>query len=493
VGVRLAGGRAVVGLMGIAAAALLVASVPAAAADPTTTATPSATSTAKATPTSSARTPTSTASKAAAKRRAAERKAAEKATAAKRQAEQAAREAARKKAEEAKKAAEQAVEDAHDAAALIAAIQALRSAQADLDTAEDALTTAQDELAAAEDAERKAQSDLNAAVFAEQRATRDLASVQTRILSHRGDLGRLARASYQSGGAFGEWSMALTSETPTELADRLATMQSVASAGNAMISELQQDRADLVNTQARRTAAREEQEEARDAARDALADRSAAAINARAAKQQVDAVVKARAAAFAAAKKAAVEDKAQYQTMVVQSGALAQRIQTLAATLAAGKRPPQGTGVFDRPGRGVVTSPYGQRFHPILHYVKVHTGIDFAAADGISYAADDGVVLITEFNVAYGNMTVIDHGTIGGKHVATLYAHQAAFGVQPGDRVNKGQPIGVIGATGYATGPHLHFEVRIDGSPLDPAPFLVNAQAPPAASADVRRAAPHVT
>src|SRR5919112_5869966 len=114
----------------------------------------------------------------------------------------------------------------------------------------------------------------------------------------------------------------------------------------------------------------------------------------------------------------------------------------------------------------------------ILHYVKIHTGIDFGAADGIVYAADDGVVLFTEFNVAYGNMTVIDHGKVGGLRMTTLYAHQSAIGVKPGDRVVKGQAIGVIGSTGYATGPHLHFEVRIDGEPLDPAPFLEHAKLP---------------
>jgi murein DD-endopeptidase MepM/ murein hydrolase activator NlpD len=76
-------------------------------------------------------------------------------------------------------------------------------------------------------------------------------------------------------------------------------------------------------------------------------------------------------------------------------------------------------------------------------------------------------------------MTVIDHGTIGGLHVTTMYAHQAQIAVQPGQRVTKGQFIGVIGATGYATGPHLHFEVRIDGEPTDPAPWLVGAPMPP--------------
>jgi murein DD-endopeptidase MepM/ murein hydrolase activator NlpD len=496
VGVKRAVGRAGGGLLGgVVAAALLLSGVPVAtAATPTPTAgfagsTGSASSTA--TPSinpdpsgTATATGKAEAKKAAARKRAAKEAAARaKAAAAKQRAQEAARERAAeaaRKAAAAKKAAEQALEDAHDAAALIAATQALQAAQVELTTARQALTTARDELQVAKAVDLRAHSDLNAAVFAEQRATRELSSVQTRIVSHATDLGQLARASYQSGGSLGELSFALASETPTELADRLATMQSVASAGNAVIAKLQQDRADLLNSQSRLTAAREEQQTLAEKARLALADKAVKEVTARSAEQHVTVVVKAREAALVAARKAAVEDRAQYQTMLVQSGALGTRIRDLAANLASGKRPPQGTGVFDRPGRGAVTSPYGPRMHPILHYVKIHTGTDFAAADGIVYAADDGVVLLTEGNVAYGNMTVIDHGTLGGKHVTTLYAHQAAFGVQPGDRVSKGQPIGVIGSTGYATGPHLHFEVRIDGSPLDPGPFLVNAPLPPA-------------
>ena len=112
------------------------------------------------------------------------------------------------------------------------------------------------------------------------------------------------------------------------------------------------------------------------------------------------------------------------------------------------------------------------RFHPILHYTKLHTGTDFGRADGTVYAADDGVVLFTVANTAYGNMTVIDHGLIDGKSITTMYAHQARFLVREGERVKKGQPIGVIGATGYATGPHLHFEVRDAGTVENPMPWL---------------------
>jgi murein DD-endopeptidase MepM/ murein hydrolase activator NlpD len=368
---------------------------------------------------------------------------------------------------------------AEDTAALVAATQALVQAQADLVTANADLTTARADLAAAKAADLAAQVDLETTAIAEQRATRDLASVRDRIVAHQTDLGRLASSAYRSNGVFGEWSLVLGSDTPNELADRLATLQSVASAGNAMIAGLERDRADLVNAQAHLTATLEAQASARAAASQALLEKAATEKKTALAAQQLALDVKARADALTAAEAAARADNVQYQTMIVVSGELSQRITGMAAKLAKGKLPPQGTGHLDQPGRGFITSPYGMRMHPILHYVKLHTGTDFSVADGISYAADDGVVLITEYNVAYGNMTVIDHGTVGGVHMTTLYAHQAAFGVHPGDRVVKGQPIGVIGDTGYATGPHLHFEVRIDGNPVDPAPFLKSSPPPP--------------
>jgi murein DD-endopeptidase MepM/ murein hydrolase activator NlpD len=390
--------------------------------------------------------------------------------------------AARAKAAE-KLAAEQqqqAEDDAHDAAALVAASKDLAKAKADLVVAQTALQDARDQLEQAKATDEAAQTELEASVLAEQRATRDLSAVESRIGVREQDLGRLARSAYQNNGAMGEWAIVLSSTTPNQLADRLAFLQSVGSAGNAVLADLREDRADLANAQATMTAARQRQEQARAAAATALLAVTSKAEMAKAAEQQVNAVVAARAAAFKAAKKAALEDKRQYQVLVAYSGALEARIRDLAAKLAKQPNPPQGTGEMVRPGLGVVTSPYGPRFHPILHYVKIHTGIDFAAADGIAYAADDGVVLLTEYNTAYGNMTVIDHGKVGGLRITTLYAHQAAVGVKPGDRVVKGQAIGVIGSTGYATGPHLHFEVRIDGEPIDPAPFLVKAKLPTA-------------
>jgi murein DD-endopeptidase MepM/ murein hydrolase activator NlpD len=188
--------------------------------------------------------------------------------------------------------------------------------------------------------------------------------------------------------------------------------------------------------------------------------------------QRLDALGKQRAAALAAAQAAKAADVSRNRQSIAESGQLGAEIRAASARLAAAGRTVTGTGHFIRPSSGVITSPYGMRMHPILHYVKLHTGTDFAVGDGFSHAADKGRVLFTIVSVAYGNFTVIDHGTINGRHITTAYAHQARFLVKPGDAIAKGQKIGIIGSTGYATGPHLHFEVRDDGAIEDPMTWL---------------------
>ena len=113
--------------------------------------------------------------------------------------------------------------------------------------------------------------------------------------------------------------------------------------------------------------------------------------------------------------------------------------------------------------------------------MKVHTGTDFGVGDGIVYAADDGVVLFTEYNTAYGNMTVIDHGN--DRRPPDHHAVRAPVrgrASSPGRGASRARRSASIGSTGYSTGPHLHFEVRVDGEPLDPMPFLKDAKLPTA-------------
>jgi murein DD-endopeptidase MepM/ murein hydrolase activator NlpD len=373
-------------------------------------------------------------------------------------------------------------EDIHATPAIVTASAALVDAENDLAAARVALAAVREELVAAKQAEHQARVDLRAAEMAEERAGRALAAVQERIAGHRADLGHLASAAYKGNGPLGSWSLILASQTPQQLVDRLGYVQSVSNAGNSMIADLQEDRANLTTLQARLAAARMLQERESAAAAAAVERMAAKEQQATLAEAQLRATVLVHRAALDAALLAKADDQARYQLLATESGQLGERIRSMAAKLALLPRPPKGTGRFVRPGTGALTSPYGPRLHPILHYVKVHTGMDFSSGDGFVYAADRGVVLLTELNTAYGNMTVIDHGTVGGLHMTTLYAHQAAFAVRPGDRVRKGQPIGVVGSTGFATGPHLHFEVRIDGAPINPAPFLKGAPMPATAA-----------
>lgn len=116
-----------------------------------------------------------------------------------------------------------------------------------------------------------------------------------------------------------------------------------------------------------------------------------------------------------------------------------------------------------------VSSPFGLRVHPIYGDARMHTGVDISAGSGTPIrSAGDGVVVRAGPLGGYGNATIVDHG--GG--VATLYAHQSSIGVSSGQRVSGGQVIGRVGCTGACTGPHLHFEVRLNGSPVNPMPYI---------------------
>ena len=123
------------------------------------------------------------------------------------------------------------------------------------------------------------------------------------------------------------------------------------------------------------------------------------------------------------------------------------------------------------PGYTRITSPFGMRTHPITGVYKLHTGTDIGAPMGANFvAANDGVVSYAGKNAAYGNMVIINHG--GG--ITTLYAHGSEILVQKGDVVRKGTPVLKVGSTGYSTGPHAHFEVRVNGQYVNPMSYITS-------------------
>ena len=128
-----------------------------------------------------------------------------------------------------------------------------------------------------------------------------------------------------------------------------------------------------------------------------------------------------------------------------------------------------GTGIFAFPSEAPTSSPFGWRIHPILGYRRFHAGLDFAASYGSTIrAADSGTVIFAGWYGGYGKAVIISHS----KGITTLYGHTSELYVSEGQSVQKGQAIAAVGSTGFSTGPHLHFEVRRDGTPVDPANYL---------------------
>ena len=123
------------------------------------------------------------------------------------------------------------------------------------------------------------------------------------------------------------------------------------------------------------------------------------------------------------------------------------------------------------PGYTRITSSFGMRTHPITGIYKLHTGVDIGAPRGAHFiAANDGIVTYAGYNRAYGNMVIIDHG--GG--ITTLYAHGDEILVNVGDVLYQGTPVLKVGSTGYSTGPHAHFEVRINGVYVEPLDYITS-------------------
>lgn len=280
--------------------------------------------------------------------------------------------------------------------------------------------------------------------------------------------------------------------------------------GSAVQGQLFRNRHDVLRGLAagrlRLEQARDELTQDRDAARDARAQaesREAAASRAsdqaRAAQTAVQALLDQQRRVLVVAQTERTADLAAYQQAQADSAALAARLRREAAERArqeaaerarqeaaeraravAAARPvsPPRTATAPRtaaqgrmlwPTSGRLTSRFGNRVHPIFGGVRFHAGIDIGAPIGTpTLAADDGIVVLAGVQSGYGMAIGVSHGAVDGRDVVTFYAHQSAVLVSIGQRVTRGQQIGKVGNTGNSTGPHLHFEVRLDGSPVDP-------------------------
>lgn len=166
------------------------------------------------------------------------------------------------------------------------------------------------------------------------------------------------------------------------------------------------------------------------------------------------------------------QDKKAYERALAELEQASREIEAMIRQIQAGSSGSQigtGTYVWPTPGHRGTSSEYGMRYHPILKERRMHTGVDIKAPMGANIvAADSGTVIFSGSNPAYGQVVIIDHG----QGLSTMYAHQSQRLVSQGTSVVKGQTIGKVGSTGWSTGPHLHFEVRINGAHTNPMNYI---------------------
>ena len=346
--------------------------------------------------------------------------------------------------------------------AVVAAAESLKDAQAKLPAARETMALASAKEVEAKGVYNKAAGDLVTAKLAYAAALVKVTSKEAEISQLQKKVDQFARSVYQQGPT-SQWEIILESESPSDLTVRLQNIKAVSLSTAKSLDNLLGAKEQLVSDAAAAEEVRLDMQRVADIAAQAFIDAQNAADKAAAAKVEVDKLVKQESAAL----KIAEDDKAEVQKQYNELRAEQLRIAALAkAAGTQGPVDPQATGPLSwpLPGRAAGGS-VGWRIHPVYKYKSCHTGVDSGAPSGTPIrAAASGVVLSTTVSRAYGNMTLIDHGD----GMVTMYAHQSQFGVSPGQAVGNQDVIGYVGSTGFSTGPHLHFEVHLNGVPYNP-------------------------
>ncbi len=363
-------------------------------------------------------------------------------------------------------------------AALSDSTLVVRRAQQALDQATRLLPPAQARLAAARDAAATSAAQYQGAVAATRaaqqvadQATEGFTGAAGQAATAQDALGHYASATYKAGAPAG-LGFLLGSQSLGDLTTALEVVRREANQRNAAVNALSLARLRAAQQRANATYRSAQVKRARDQAVRLLALRRTALAAAATEERRIADLVAARDSTLGVARQAKAAEQAQYASLQAQSAAIARRLRAAASAGAGGPQRPA-SGRLAWPVRGIITSPFGYRLDPVFGVWRLHAGLDIAAPGGTSImAAAAGVVVNAGWAGSYGNYTCISHGVTAGRGLATCYAHQSAILVRSGQRVSAGQPIGRVGTTGASTGNHLHFEVRLDGTPVDPLGWL---------------------
>lgn len=355
------------------------------------------------------------------------------------------------KAENARKAAQ------GDIAALDKSIAA---AEAELELAEAAYNEAADKLAAL-------QEELDQVTVSLAQKQFELAETEFDLQGQQEVYNERVVDVYKSGGTIAYLDVVLDSHSFSEMVSRVDLLSSIVGQDNSILEQIQalkgrveEQRTALEKERARVAVLEKDQAAITDELQRAAGKRQAAV-------DELEAARAAKAKVLAAAQKEVAAWNAQEDDLLAESDRIAELLREAKEAEARAVR--AGKGALSWPVSGEVTSGFGYRIHPIFNVRKMHTGIDIDGDTGDPIAAAAaGTVVSAGWRGGYGKCIVISHG--GG--LATLYGHASAILVSAGEKVDRGQVIGKVGSTGYSTGPHLHFEVRVNGTPVDPLGYL---------------------
>lgn len=356
------------------------------------------------------------------------------------------------------------------------AARALSRAQAALDSAQSHLSSTRGQLAVANAKDIQMQAALEASEAALAKAKAELAEGEKSLEESETEVKQFTVETLQQGDrglrAFGDL---LRGASPTHFSEQMSLNDSVSDAQIAKMQTLEASRVMLRLNRDKVRKLRDEVAVKRKEAAANLAIQKELEAQAEAEAAQVAQLVNARTTATKSANAAKRADVVVLQQLERERARYEAKLRAIAAAelRKGGRGSGDAGGALSYPVSAPITSPYGMRFHPVLHVWKLHDGTDFGAGCGTPVrAAAGGTIIDTYYNGGYGNRVILNNGIKRGKSIVTTYNHLTRDTVHPGEKVDRGEVIGYVGSTGYSTGCHLHFMVIANGSTTNPMNWL---------------------
>ena len=340
----------------------------------------------------------------------------------------------------------------------------LETANAQIPVAQAELDTANERYEGAKREHDVAQAQLDAAQAEANRLSEEMTKARKQQEAAEKAVGSLAHEMYQSGGTSSPLLIALSSSGTEEIADRAAAADALTRAQDSALSQAQGVQASTRNQQSRQSAVTTRISALEEKARKASEEAESAKNTAETKLHELDEL-----------KRTSEEKRAQWDAQKAQAEDATSKLAAIDEENRRQNRRYTSSSNFSSPLPVplVVTSPFGWRVHPVLGISRYHNGTAFAANCGTEiYPVAEGVVTAVTVETAGGNVVYVNHGMMNGASMSTAYVHMQSTNVHVGQQVGRDTVLGWVGATGYATGCHLHLSVMRNGADVEPLDYL---------------------